>query len=111
MPHGSNNPFGIKAVAGQPYVLARTKEERNGHLITTSAKFRKFNSILDAFIAHGRLLMNPHGPYKKALIYRDNPIKFIDVIAPIYATDSRYGVALKHLIVKYRLDQYDLKRA
>jgi len=57
MPAGSNNPFGMKAVAGQPFVTATTHEVVNGKTITVEAKFRKFNSIAEAFDAHGQLLV------------------------------------------------------
>jgi flagellum-specific peptidoglycan hydrolase FlgJ len=108
MPPGSNNPFGIKAASGQPFVLCRTHEEKNGRLIAVISRFRKFPTILDSFIEHGKLLMNPNGPYRAALAYRQNWAKFVDRMAPIYATDHNYASELRSLIVKNKLFQYDL---
>ena len=44
MPGGpsSNNPFGMKAVAGQPSVEASTHEVRDGQTIEITAPFRNF---------------------------------------------------------------------
>ena len=58
MPSGSNNPFGIKAGKGQPFVEAHTREVIGGKSVTVVAKFRKFESIAQAFDEHGRLLAN-----------------------------------------------------
>src|ERR1700761_4107507 len=56
MPPGSNNPFGIKAAADQPSVESATLEVINGASVTTTARFRKFASLAEAFEQHGRLL-------------------------------------------------------
>ena len=45
MPAGSNNPFGIKAVKGQPQVEASTREVVQGRSVTVSQPFRKFASL------------------------------------------------------------------
>ena len=60
MPPGSNNPFGMKARAGDPFVTVRTREQdRDGHDYFIEAAFRKFGSIAEAFDAHGGLLNKP----------------------------------------------------
>jgi flagellum-specific peptidoglycan hydrolase FlgJ len=106
IPPGSFNPFGIKALKGQPFVEVPTKEVYNGKWVTIKAKFRKFPSIAEAFKHHGRLLCS--GPYKVAINYRSDWRKFMQRIANIYATDPGYFGKIESIITKYRLDEYNL---
>ncbi len=106
MPSGSNNPFGIKATAGEPYVEAHTREVIDGKDVTIVAKFRKFASIDDAFDQHGRLLATA-SPYAHARTLTGNPDAFADALTGVYATDPNYGTALKRIMKTYNLYQYD----
>ena len=106
MPPGSNNPFGMKATGDQPFVECETKEGANSE-IKTVAKFRKFASMNEAFIEHGKLLMNPRGPYRNCLPSKDNPGTYIQCMAPIYAADKSYVGKLRAVIQQYGLLQYD----
>src|ERR1017187_3766733 len=106
MPAGSNNPFGIKASAGEPYVEASTREVIGGKDVTVMAKFRKFSSMNDAFDQHGRLLATA-GPYAHARTLVSNPDAFADALTGVYATDPNYGTSLKRIIKTYKLHQYD----
>jgi len=97
MPTDSNNPFGIKAVGDQPAVDAGTHEVVKGETISIVAKFRKFESLADAFDMHGRLLAsNP--VYKPAMAQKDDPDAFADALTGVYATDPDYGKKLKYII-------------
>ncbi len=105
MPPGSNNPFGIKAVASQPAVESLTHEVVNGDTITVTVKFRMFNTIAEAFDEHGRLLAtNP--VYGKAMQQKQNPDAFADALTGVYATDPDYGVKLKWVMGHYNLEAY-----
>jgi flagellum-specific peptidoglycan hydrolase FlgJ len=106
MPAGSNNPFGIKAAAGQPYVEAQTREVVQGKDITIQAKFRKFASMNEAFDLHGRLLATA-APYAKARALVGSPDSFADALTGVYATDPNYGTLLKKIMKTYNLYQYD----
>jgi flagellum-specific peptidoglycan hydrolase FlgJ len=106
MPSGSNNPFGIKATAADPFVEAQTREVVNGKDITIVAKFRKFASMDDAFDQHGRLLATAR-PYAQARTQVGNPDAFADALTGVYATDPNYGTALKRIMKTYNLYQYD----
>ena len=106
MPAGSNNPFGIKAAAGQPYVEARTREVIHGQSITVTARFRKFASINDAFDQHGRLLATAR-PYAHARTFRNDPNAFADALTGVYATDPHYGTILKQIMKSHNLYQFD----
>ena len=105
MPPGSDNPFGIKAVANQPAVPSVTHEVVNGQTITVTAKFRVFPSIDDAFDEHGRLLAtNP--AYSGAMQHKQSPDAFADALTGVYATDPQYGSKLKWLMVHFNLHSY-----
>jgi hypothetical protein len=106
MPTGSNNPFGIKAAAGQPYVEATTREVIRGKSVTVAARFRKFASINEAFDQHGQLLATAP-PYARARALVANPDAFADALTGVYATDPNYGTALKRIMKTYNLYQYD----
>ena len=106
MPIDSNNPFGIKAVARQSSVIASTSEVVEGQTIPVQARFRKYDSIEDAFDDHGRLLStNDH--YQHARTFSSNPDAFADALTGKYATDPNYGTKLKNIMVRYNLYQYD----
>jgi hypothetical protein len=106
MPAHSNNPFGIKAAAGQPFVEATTREVLHGQPVTVRARFRRFDSMADAFDQHGRLLAT-HGPYAHAMTLRDQPDAFADALTGVYATDPHYGAVLKSIMRAHNLYQYD----
>ena len=95
MPAGSNNPFGIKAVAGQPSVTAETTENIGGQNVKTMAQFAKYGSLAEAFDAHAKLLANSP-KYKN---FRDSGYD-PNALTGIYATDTNYGNKLNSLIAR-----------
>lgn len=97
MPPGSNNPFGIKARAGQPYVEAQTTEVINGEKKRVMARFAKFDSLTDAFEAHAKLLATSPA-YANARAHKDNPAAFADALTGKYATDPLYGAKLRAIM-------------
>ena len=97
MPPGSNNPFGIKARAGEPAVNTGTDEVINGRRIRIRAGFRAFASISDAFDHHGRLLATGR-PYRNARSVLPDPDNFADALTGVYATDPSYGRKLKSIM-------------
>lgn len=88
MPPGSNNPFGITAVAGEPSVLVPTREVINDRSVIVIRPFRKFGSIAEAFEEHGRLLSTK---YPDAMTKANDPDAFAAALAK-YATDPNYAV-------------------
>ncbi len=106
MPPGSNNPFGIKATAGQPAVESPTREVLGGDSVVISAKFRRFDSLDEAFDLHGKLLATA-GPYRTAMKLVANPDSFADALTGVYATDPQYGYTLKWVMRTYGFTQYD----
>lgn len=106
MPQGSNNPFGIKAKAGQLFVEAATHEVVKGRRITVIAKFRKFASLIEAFDQHAKLLATAPA-YAKARAQAKNPDAFAQALTGVYATDPDYGPKLTSIMKKYHLYQYD----
>jgi flagellum-specific peptidoglycan hydrolase FlgJ len=106
MPPDSNNPFGIKAVGDQPAVESQTREVMAGQSITISAKFRKFDSLGEAFDQHGKLLATSPA-YAPAMKQKDDPDAFADALTGVYATDPQYGTTLKYVIHTYDLASKD----
>lgn len=111
MPAKSNNPFGIKARRNQPHVISRTQEwdSKRGVMITESARFAAYESIEAAFIAHGELLSNPKGPYRKSLPLIGGELEeYVKTMGRVYATDPNYARKLMTIILKYQLKDFNL---
>ena len=106
MPAGSNNPFGIKARAGEPSVGARTREVLGGKSVYITDGFRKFDSIADAFDKHGEFLATRR-PYANARSKLPDADAFADALTGVYATDPNYGRVLKGLMRSANLYQYN----
>lgn len=106
IPTGSNNPFGIKALPHQPYVIVPTHEVVKGQRILIHAAFRKFDSLADAFEAHAKLLATArvYAPARSAL---PDPFRFADALTGVYATDPHYGDTLEAIIRGSNLQRYD----
>ena len=107
MPPESNNPFGIKALPDQPAVESLTREVVDGKSIFIIARFRRFDTMIQAFELHGQLLATSRH-YKTAMTLVQDPEQFADALTGIYATDPKYGTTLKWVINTYNLRQYDL---
>jgi hypothetical protein len=108
MPAGSNNPFGIKAKAGQPSVMALTTEVIGGKAVKVNAAFRVFDSLDEAFISHGKLL-GTAGVYANARKFLNSPDGFADALTGVYATDPNYGELLKSIMRKNSLYNFDVR--
>lgn len=106
VPPGSNNPFGIKASAGEAAVESPTREVVDGSDITVTAKFRRFGSLAEAFDQHGKLLATA-APYEAAMKLAADPESFAEALTGVYATDPNYGYTLKWVIQTYGLIRYD----
>ena len=106
MPPDSNNPFGIKALAAQAGVDSATREVVNGAGITITARFRKFDSLAEAFDQHGKLLSTA-AVYAPAMRLVEDPDGFADALTGVYATDPKYGYTLKWVMTNYGFKQYD----
>lgn len=109
-----NNPFGIKARAGEPYQLLWTHEKaKNGSgLVKVQQKFRKFDSLNDAFRARGELL-SKHYPI--AMAHKDDPDAFVAGLQAdphhSYATDPHYVSLVTGAMKRNNFYQYDLKNS
>lgn len=99
MPAGSNNPFGIKAKAGQPYVEAQTNEFINGKMERVTQRFAKFDSLADAFDSHAKLLATA-SPYAAARTHENDPKAFANALTGVYATDPQYGAKLNAIMAR-----------
>jgi Mannosyl-glycoprotein endo-beta-N-acetylglucosaminidase len=108
MPPDSNNPFGIKALPTQPAVETETREVVDGKAVVIRARFRRFESLSEAFDQHGQLLSTA-SPYQTAMTLIQDPDRFADALTGVYATDPQYGATLRWVMESYNLKQYDLR--
>lgn len=106
MPPGSNNPFGVKALPGEPAVDSMTKEFEGGQMVSKPQPFRKFDTIEEAFDQHGKLLATSKH-YLKAMTLKDDPDAFADALTGVYATDPNYGTTLKFVMHNYGMIGFD----
>lgn len=107
MPPGSNNPFGEKALPGQPSVTVRTREvNAAGQSYFINAPFRVFPSLTDAFVSHAVHLMTSkhYAPARACLPDVDG---FCNALTGVYSTDPHYGATLISIINAHGLKQYD----
>lgn len=110
MPPGSCNPFGIKALAGQPFVSAMTREVIDGVSHILPQRFRLFADFAEAFDAHARLLATAL-VYAPAMAALPNVVRFVGLMAQHYATDPAYAAKLLQLIHEDGLTRYDIVAA
>jgi Mannosyl-glycoprotein endo-beta-N-acetylglucosaminidase len=113
MPAWSNNPFGIKALIGQPSVTVPTHEFIGGRYVMIEAAFRKFDSLADAFDAHAELLATgtPYYKARECIASGITPASvnaFANALTGVYATDPLYGQKLIQLMTEDGLYHYDV---
>src|SRR5262249_1292624 len=107
-----NNPFGIKARPGEPYQLLWTHEKakNSSALARVQQKFRKCDSLEEAFRARGELL-SKHYPI--AMAHKDDPDAFVAGLQADphhqYATDPNYVSTVTRTMHDNNYAQYDLK--
>ncbi len=106
MPPDSNNPFGIKALPGQPGVDSGTVEFVKNAPVVTTARFRRFDSLDQAFDVHGQLLATGK-PYVVAMKLATDPDAFAGALTGVYATDPHYGSTLTWVMDKYGFKRFD----
>ena len=105
-PAGSDNPFGIKAVAGQPYVISMTREVIHGMSEHIPQHFAKYSSLTEAFDAHARLLAT--SPIYAEAQRATNPDDYVRAMAKHYATAPNYSSVLLAVMKSQNLYQFDL---
>jgi flagellum-specific peptidoglycan hydrolase FlgJ len=109
-----HNYFGIKAQTKGGTLGAismETDEVFDGERVTIEDNFRKYSSMEESFIDHGRFFIeNPR--YAAALKVSNDPRAFAREIARAgYATDPQYAEKLIKIMEANELFQYDLGAA
>jgi flagellum-specific peptidoglycan hydrolase FlgJ len=93
-----NNFGGIKAVKGDSSVNMATKEFVNGKYITITDGFATWPTPYDGLVGYAKFF-HRNKRYKTALLYPNDPIKFIAEIKKAgYATDPLYVSKLSNLL-------------
>lgn len=103
--HTYNNLFGVKALRGHPAITLNSAEVRDGVRIPMRLSFAVFDSWDHAIEQHGELLAQDR--YARARRHWTDWSTFIEMIAPIYASDPRYATRISTLIRNYGLDRWD----
>jgi flagellum-specific peptidoglycan hydrolase FlgJ len=110
MPAGSNNPFGIKARQGDPFVESITSEFINGKEQKLTQRFRKFDSLEESFDEHAKILAKGSA-YKEARSHIDDPKAYAEALTGHYATDPKYGEKLKSIMARQSSENQNLDLA
>lgn len=89
--------------------MARTREETPaGTSVYIMAPFRRFDSLDQAFDAHGELLATSRA-YALARQHVNDADAYADALTHHYATDSHYRRALKDVMRRHDLYQYNMQ--
>ncbi|MFO0549951.1 MAG: glucosaminidase domain-containing protein [Polyangiaceae bacterium] len=108
----NNNPFGMKATSSQAGFTSATKEQGASGLVKTTAKFRSFENLGEAFKEHGEYLKRR---FPWAMEHTDSPDDFISALQSHkdikYATDKDYVSKITGIINHNNFRQYDKKPA
>ena len=104
-PPSSDNPFGIKAVAGQPYVISMTREVIKGISEHIPQHFAKYTSLTDAFDAHAKLLAT--SPIYAEAQRTSNPDDYVRAMAKHYATAPNYAAVILAVMKSQNLYPFD----
>jgi hypothetical protein len=102
IPPGSNNPFGIKASAGEKSVVVATHEVIDGKSVEIQAGFKIFDTVDAAFDYHGKLIATAP-VYKPVMAKRMNANDFANALTGRYATDPNYGAKLISIMTAHNL--------
>jgi flagellum-specific peptidoglycan hydrolase FlgJ len=111
-PPGSNNPFGEKAPAGTHGASTPTLEIEDGRVVHTTAVFRAFLNLEDAFDFHAEHLATSHW-FMPARACLPDVKRFCDALGggtaakPSYSTSPVYGQSLMAIIRDSKLAGYD----
>lgn len=105
---GKNNPFGIKAKAGEPCTPCETWEVIGGVRKRVVQNFRDFASLDEAFDAHGRLLAQGEAyGLARSFVGKRDAEGYANALTGHYATDPQYGAKLISIMRANGLYPYD----
>ena len=91
----------------EPATLCWTHEEVNGETVKCQRWFKDYPSPDVFFDAHAKLIATAP-VYAPAMAALPDVARFVDLMAPHYATDGDYAETLHSIIRGHNLTQYDL---
>ena len=105
--YNDNNLFGIKAGSSWKGKTAtyKTTEYTNGKPYTTTATFRKYNSVAESIEDHGKLLAS--SIYTKKTNGATSLTDYVTKMGSVYATSPTYANNVMNIINSYDLAKYD----
>jgi flagellum-specific peptidoglycan hydrolase FlgJ len=102
----AKNLFGIKGTGPAGSVTVPTREVINGRSVTVNAAFRKYNTWMESFQDHSRLLQTSR--YANCMRYRNDPDQFARELQRAgYATDPQYASKLISIMRSNNLYEYN----
>lgn len=104
-----NNPFGIKAMPTYGVQRLMTTEVVHGHAIRIPQDFCAFIDLAQAFDVHAKLLAT--APVYAEAMKANSVERFVELMAPHYATDPQYAAKIMAVIKGSDLTRYDGKTA
>jgi len=103
----AKNLFGMKGAGPAGSITVRTQEYMNGRYITTNGTFRKYNTWLESFNDHARLI-SQGSRYANSMRNKNNPDQFARELQKAgYATSPTYASTLISIMKSYNLYQWD----
>jgi len=106
----AHNYFGVKARAGEPFMMFPTPEFQHGQQIWIRAAFAAYPSPEASFLAHGKLIsgLARYGP---AMQQKSDPRRFATALRCCgYSTNPTYEDSLMQLVSQHDLTQYDVRK-
>ncbi|KAB2842788.1 hypothetical protein F9K50_01260 [bacterium] len=105
-----HNFFGIKAGRSWkgPTQVLGTWEVVHGKKVRVKAKFRKYDSPLDSFVDHAKIIVN--GPLRHAMGHVQSARDFVTALQSgkkKYATDPAYVSKIMRIVDEYGLEELD----
>lgn len=103
----ANNFFGIKGRGPAGSISVNVYEYINGQRVRVNSHFRKYNSLIESFQDHARVI-SESPRYKKAMQLVDDPKSFVRELKRAgYATNPRYADIIIGIMERYNLSQYN----
>lgn len=101
-----HNLFGVKAGRSSQRIRLASREHVGGRFRPSRQTFRRYDSKAQSILDHAELLSSDRR-YAHARPHWTDRQRFLEAIAPRYASSPNYVSAVSRLIELYDLDQWD----
>ncbi len=101
-----HNLFGVKAGRSSRRIRMASREHMRGRMRPSHQVFRRYESKAQSIVDHAELLSTDRR-YAHARVHWTDRHRFIEAIAPRYASSPTYSSAVNKIIELYDLDRWD----